>query len=293
MNWYNPWFERKTKGWFEDTETTYIMKNLLICGVIFFLLSGIGISQSILHLRDATYYKLIPKNGMPKLIEEVNIFYREFENEEHKSILLFSQNLDTVYEKRFVNGVYNADLLYVFNSNKNLIYRSLKNKIPGIGWQCLTTVYNYDETGLIGTQTHDCQNNIIDIMKIENDSLKQPVRLALYNANNKLQGYETAEYDYIKNICINKIFNSFGKLINEKNYPIKAKINGSDIYNDQGDCTLSKSSGGGNYYQQIEYAYDHLGNWISQQIYVVEKIGNAYKHKKRDRKCSRKIVYQK
>lgn len=230
---------------------------------------------------------------MPKLIEEVNIFYREFENEEHKSILLFSQNLDTVYEKRFVNGVYNADLLYVFDSNKNLIYRSLKNKIPGIGWQGLTTVYSYDETGLIGTQTHDGQNNMIDIMKIENDSLKQPVRLALYNANNKLQGYETAEYDYIKNICINKIFNSFGKIINEKNYPIKAKVNGSDIYNEQGDCTLSKSSGGGNYYQQIEYAYDNLGNWISQQIYVVEKIGNAYKHKKRDRKCSRKIEYQK
>lgn len=246
-----------------------------------------------------THDSYITKFGVPLKIIKNYTFYNNSNTEYKKSTIIFSKNLDTISERRYKNSEFNAELVFVFNKNRNLIYRSFNSKIPTIGWRYKSTKYKYDENGRIEARTINRNGSLIDLEIIENDSLKNKTSSKIFNSNNQLVGYETTKYFYAENKKIWKIYSGSGKKINESVTKIitnkNTKKTNTSKYNNSGDCILYPRNwnNNDNTYYQVEYKYDKLGNWIEQKIYAVNKIDGEFRNKKINRKFKRKIKYRK
>ncbi|MGY6647885.1 hypothetical protein [Wenyingzhuangia sp. IMCC45574] len=237
--------------------------------------------------------------GVPLKITKNYTFYNKNNTEYQKSIITYSKKLDTISEKRYKNGEFNAELVFIYNKNRNLIYRSFKNKNSISGWRYKSTKYKYDNTGRIETRTMDQNRNLIDLEIIENDSLKNKTLSKLYNSKNQLVGYETTDYFYTENKKVWKVYNGTGKMINQSTTQIiKNKISEKSItnkYNDFGDCILYPRNWNenDNVFYQVEYKYDKLGNWVEKKTFTLNKINGELKNRKIYKKFKRKIKYRK
>ncbi|WP_343330336.1 hypothetical protein [Polaribacter staleyi] len=273
------------------------MRTIIITlGIFIIFLSKLNAQQNESFDTD-TYDSYNTKFGVPLKIIKDYTFYNRSGIEYQKSIIFYSKNLDTISEKRYKNSEFNAELVFIFNKNRNLIYRTFNSKIPTIGWKHKSTEYKYDENGRIESRTIDRNGNLIELEIIKNDSLKNRTSSKIYNSNNQLVGYEETQYFYLENKKIWKVYNGSGKKISEGISTIIADKNESDInkYNDFGDCILypinwNKND---NTYNQIEYKYDKLGNWTEKKIYTVNKIDGKFKNKKIKSIAKRKIKYRK
>ena len=239
------------------------------------------------------------KFGVPLKIIKNYTFYNKSNTEYQKSIILYSKNLDTITESRYKNSELNAKLNFIFNKNRNLIYRSFNSKVQGIGWRFKSTKYKYDENGRIESRTIDINGNLIDLEIFENDSLKNKTLSKLYNSYNQLVAYETTQYSYKENKKIWSVYNKSGKKIKESiSNIITNKIsrkNNANKYNASGDCVFYPRNWNknDNTYYQVEYKYDKLGNWTQQKTYTLNKINGEFKNKKIYKIFKRKIKYRK
>ncbi|WP_299156181.1 hypothetical protein [uncultured Tenacibaculum sp.] len=233
--------------------------------------------------------------GTPKLIKNTTTFYNKKGTEIKQSTISFSKNLDTIIEKRFKDFKLQAQLVFIFNRNRNLIYRSFKNKVPLVGWQFKSTKYKFDKTGLISRETRGKNGNLIDFDVIENDSLKNKISLKTYNSYGELIGYEKTKYNYKENTKKWSVYNRSGKKTTEKTSYIYNEKKSLNDYNKFGDNIFYPRNWytNDNTYYQIEIKYDKLGNWIEKKTYEVKKINGVFKNKKKYRKNKRKIKYQK
>jgi len=273
------------------------MRTLIISLSIFFFFHLEINAQQKESINTDTHDSYNIKFGTPLKIIKDYTFYNRSGIEYQKSTILYSKNLDTISEKRSKNSEFNAELVFVFNENRNLIYRSFNSKIPTIGWRFKSTKYKYDKNGRTEARTIDRSGRLIELEVIQNDSLKNRTSSKIFNSNNQLVGNETTEYFYAENKKIWKLHNGSGKKVSEgvSAIIVNKNKNNSNEYNDFGDCILypinwSKND---NTYNQVEYKYDKLGNWTEKKIYVVNKIDGEFKNKKIKSKVKRKIKYRK
>ncbi|WP_303316421.1 hypothetical protein Q4Q34_06340 [Flavivirga abyssicola] len=273
-------------------------REIILLGLFIIFISKLNAQQKESFNTD-THDSYNIKFGVPSKIIKNYTFYNSSSTEYQKSIILYSKNLDTISEKRYKNSEFNAELIFIFNKNRNLIYRSFNSKIPTVGWRFKLTKYKYDENGRIESRTIDKNGNLIDFEIIQNDSLKNKTLSKLFNSNNQLLGYETTQYYYEENKKIWRVYNGSGKKINESVSKIisnkKTKETNNNKYNEYGDCILYPRNWNknDNTYYQVEYKYDKLGNWTEQKIYAVNKIDGEFKNKKINRNFKRKIKYRK
>lgn len=118
----------------------------LITGII--LTISLVNGQSLRSSKSDTYKSYVTKYGVPRHITEYNTFYNNSGIVKKKEIIEFSESLDTIIETRYKDNILNAQLMFVFNFNKQLIFRSFKKKVPLFGWQYEKSNYTYDENGL-------------------------------------------------------------------------------------------------------------------------------------------------
>lgn len=267
------------------------MKQHIIIISLFLTVININ-AQSITSARSNTYESYVTKFGKPKKIIEKNTFYDK-QTTRTKEIVEFSINLDTIKETRYTSSELDAKLLFVFNSKKQLIFRSYENKVPLIGWQYVESVYSYNENGLSEIKTTDSKGNLQSLTKVTCDTKGNPIELKLYDSNQNLIGFETGEYKYENNKWIYKVYNSNSKLISEQELSIENVKSSTYKYNKNGDCVLYPRNWkhDKNMYYQIEYKYDEFGNWTEQKIYFVEMINGKLKNKKKNRVFKRKLIY--
>ena len=250
-------------------------------------------SQSITSGRTKIFEQYKTEYGQPKEIKNTNTFYNKSGIEIKEEKITFSRNLDTISELRYKNSEIDARLTFIFNKENNLIFRSFKNKVPLFGWQSQKAEYNYSDNGIQEIIDFDSNNKIIRKAIFKNDSLRNPISMKLYDSNNNLLGYEKAEYDYSDNSYIYKVYDSNDNLKTSNQHTIEFKKSKSNNYNEHGDVILYPRNWdeNDNVYYVLKYKYDNLGNWIDKRIYKVEKKGDRFVNKEKDRRFKRKIEY--
>lgn len=264
----------------------------LITGII--LTISLVNGQSLRSAKSDIHKRYVTKYGVPRHIIEYNTFYNNSGIVKKKEIIEFSESLDTIIETRYKDNILDAQLMFVFNFNKQLIFRSFKNKVPLFGWQYEKSNYTYDENGLAKILTTNGNSQLKTLAIVECDTLGNPTTFKLYDGNKNLIGFETGEYFYDTNKWNHCVFNRIGELLSEEELTIEAVKSDNKKYNAQGDCVLYPGnwSVGNKIYYQVEYKYDELGNWTKQKIYKVAKVKNKLTSKRIYRKFKRKIKYK-
>lgn len=240
---------------------------------------------------DLEVQKYTTKFGKPREIKNKNTFYIKSGKVFKEEKITFSKQLDTIYELRYKNSEFDARLSFIFDDEKNLIFRTFSNKVPLVGWQTVKSEYNED--GIREIIDFDSYNTISRSAIFTNDSLGNPILMELYDSNHNLLGYEKAMYDYLNNSYTYEVYDSNNNLKTSKQLAIDSKKWDSKKHNEHGDVILYPRNRNDNVYYLIEYKYDDLGNWIEQKIYTVEKKGNGNDlvNKEKDRRFRRKIKY--
>ncbi len=271
------------------------MKILKISILVLVLLGFKINAQTKKSNNNETHQSYITKYGTPISIKKTTTFYTKNGAEIKQSIITFSKNLDTIIEKRYKGSELQAELIFVFNQSKNLIYRSFKNKVPLFGWQYIKTKYIFDETGLVSRKKMDKNGNLIEYDIIINDSLKNKISLKTFDSQGKLIGYEKTKYNYKENKKTWGVYNSFGDKMTEKTSNLNFDKNNNNKYNEYGDCTFYPRGwfANDNTYYQVKIKYDKLGNWVEKKTYESKKINGVFKNKKIYRTNKRKIKYRK
>ncbi|WP_298248341.1 hypothetical protein [uncultured Christiangramia sp.] len=269
------------------------MKKLLRNIIPIFLIAFNSYSQSITSGRTKVFEQYNTEFGKPKEIKNKNTFYNKSGKEIKEEKITFSKNLDTITELRYKNSQLDARLVFIFDEDKNLIFRSFKNKVPLFGWQSQKAEYKYNRKGIQEINDLDPNNNILRKAIFENDSIGNPISMKLYDRNNNLLGYETAEYKYSNNSYTYKVYDSKENLKTSSQHTIDNKQSKSNNYNEHGDVISYPRNWNenDNIYYLLEYKYDDMGNWVEKKIYKVEKQGDTFVNKEKDRRFKRKIEY--
>lgn len=269
------------------------MKKPLLNLLLTLFIASNTYSQSITSARSNVFEQYTTEHGQPREIRNTNTFYNDSGKEVKEEKITFSRNLDTISELRYKKSQLDARLTFIFDKELKLILRSFSNKVPRVGWQRQKAEYRYSNSGLREIIDYNSDNNISGIAIFKNDSLGNPVSMKLYDQNNRLLGYETAEYSYGDNTYTYKVYDTSDDLKTTKEYKINSKRSSSSKYNEYGDVILYPRSWNenDNIYYLLEYKYDELGNWIDKKIFKVEKKGDEFVKKKKDRRFKRKIEY--
>lgn len=269
------------------------MKNPLLNLFLIFFIAFSTHSQSITSARSNVFEQYTTQYGQPKEIRTTNIFYNDSGKEVKEEKITFSRNLDTISELRYKNSELDAILTFIFDKDRKLTFRSFTNKVPLFGWQRQKAEYRYNDIGLTEIIDYDSNNNISRKAIFENDSLGNPISMKLYDGNNRLLGYEKAKYNYSNNTYTYKVYDSNEDLKTTKEYSMDTKISNSSRYNEFGDVILYSRNWNenDNIFYLIEYKYDELGNWVDKKIFKVEKKGDRFGKKEKDRRFKRKIKY--
>lgn len=266
-------------------------KPITVLALLFFMLNAR--SQSISSILSNTFEGYSLKVGKPSKITKHTTFYVSSGVKKETAMVTYTQSLDTIIEKRFEESQLVAELVFIFDSKRNLIYRTFKNKVPLIGWQFESTTYVYDNTGLIERKSKDKLGRQLFLSKIKNDSLNNPVSLKTYDSKNNLVGYELADYDYPKNTWTHLVFSGNTTLISRNKRTIAKSSSENYVYNEFGDAVLYPRNWSkfDKRYFQIEYKYDKRGNWIDKKVFEVIKQGDEFKNKRLNKRIKRKIKY--
>jgi len=249
--------------------------------------------QSLTSAKSDVYKQYVPKYGFPRKIIENNSFYNRSGVVRKKEVVEFSVGLDTIQETRYKEDQLDAQLLFVFNEKKQLIFRSFRNKVPLFGWQQEQSTYIYNKNGLAEIRSIDGKTQLKSVAQVICDSLGHPTSFKLYDGKGNLMGSETGEYHYGTNKWTYQVFNPFGEQVSKQELVIESVKSEKNKYNENGDCILYPRNWDKNdtIYFQVEYKYDDQGNWIEQRIYALEKDGEQLTNKRLDRKFKRKIKY--
>lgn len=153
------------------------------------------------------------------------------------------------------------------------ISRKIERWHPIVGYSSETAFYKYDEKGFLIKVIDKNQNNkIIRETTIINNEKGNPIELKLKTDSNVDFGIEIAEYDYLNNSVITKVFDKNGKIISTNNGKIDySKKEENDIINEYGDVIKSED-------YEYEFKYDKKGNWTTQVRYKIiggKRIKNA------------------
>lgn len=153
------------------------------------------------------------------------------------------------------------------------ISRKIERWHPIVGYSSETAFYDYDEKGFLIKVIDKNQNNkIIRETTIINNEKGNPIELKLKTDSNVDFGIEIAEYDYLNNSVITKVFDKNGKIISTNNGKIDySKKEENDIINEYGDVIKSED-------YEYEFKYDKKGNWTTQVRYKIiggKRIKNA------------------
>lgn len=256
------------------------MRNTLIIIILFFAHSYSKAQNiySFLHSNDA--YEVSQKKAIKK-IEEKTIFYNVNSIEKRKEIIYLNRKFRVTKEERY-NG--DEELIFKrevdFKSDTLEIKNITTHKIPLLGNEITINHYIYDANNfLIGTKKYNTKNQLIEIVKIENNERGNPIALVI---NDGEFGIEKATYDYNNNSYSTFVYNAKGELVSSSLYNTLnyQKPTHDNAFNEYGDMVSSQMF-------LFEYKYDQYGNWTKQTRY--KKVGN---NKILDAEFKRKIFYE-
>ncbi|RDI10329.1 hypothetical protein DEU42_108147 [Flavobacterium sp. AG291] len=251
--------------------------------ILFFLFTSYSFySQSI-----SSYMNFINKREFysNKSVAEATIDYTQFNNSGKKEKEI---NVYNIYNKIQNQVRYDEKGKLIGRSYRQ--YDEKGNNIitrftfwhPAIGYTSQSTEYKYDGNNfLTGIISRDSVNNIIRESLFVNDEQGKPIEL-IVSVKEKLEGRETAIYNYETNEVEISYFNSLNQFISKSNGKINHMIKEpGDIVSEYGDIIKSKS------FEQ-DITYDKYGNWIKKIHY---KIVGGKKIKQSD--LRRHIKYKK
>ena len=152
-------------------------------------------SQSIRSLRTDTYKSYVPKFGKVQRIVNTNTFYNNTGPVIKKEVIEFSNNSDSIIEKRYKDNNLDAELFFVFNNRNRLAFRTYKQKIPYSGWQYDSAFYYYQGNNIDYIESYGGNSQLQNIAILSNDSLGNIITLSLYSPEKELLGYESADYN--------------------------------------------------------------------------------------------------
>ncbi|NJW53646.1 hypothetical protein [Salinimicrobium oceani] len=269
------------------------MEKLLINLLLIFCVAFNASSQSLSSARSNIFDQYTTKFGHPREIRNTNTFYNDSGKEVKEEKIIFSKSSDTISELRYKNSLLDARLIFIFDKEGKLILRTLTNKIPLVGWQSQKAEYRYGKNGLTAIINYNSNDVISGKAIFKNDSKGNPVSMELYDQDSRLLGYEKAEYNYEDSTYTYKVYDSSNNLQTSKEYEINSERPNSSEYNEIGDVILYRRNWNenDNTFYLIEYKYDELGNWIDKKIFTIEKKGDKFVKKKKNKRFKRKIKY--
>lgn len=175
-------------------------------------------------------------------------------------------------------GKLSTRMSYEYDNFDNLIEIKDEKWNHSIGYSLITTKFYFDSLDLKEIETIGNEGKIESksIVKTENG---YPFKIASYNSDSSLIGYEIAEYNYDNNEVLIKVFNSQGIMIG-KTIDLKLNLNNDSnfkvegvIKNDFGDITQELKpkclSCDELLIYKYEYKYDEQNNWISKISYRI------------------------
>jgi len=252
---------------------------------------------SALHLNENRAYKY----GKPIQIITANTFYNSSGKQVDKSIKYFDNSGMLTTEERYdKEGQLNAKLTYKNDTVRGLILESKIERWASFGYLKDSTVYSYNEQGVLTRITNvDVSGNIIQMADLVNNENGHPVELRLFDRKGTSYGKETAEYFYDKNRAITSVYSNDGRLLTSGTIKIDFKVQDTTggrnaTYNEKGDALtyVSQNPNGSETLYEVEYEYDSKGNWIDEKIYKVTIKPNGQKKRKLDRHFVKEIIYR-
>jgi hypothetical protein len=188
--------------------------------------------------------------------------------------------------------------IYNYDSLGRLKKIGTKNWINLIGYQYGYTIYKYDSTNNFAQIIYNEKGIIQNICKYYFDKEKNLIRLELYNGNEKLVGFEEAQYDKQNNQMTIFEYNRERQFLNKFSCPIshssQYKQDAGNKYNEHGDLIFWERNLNvdDKTCYTAEYKYDKFNNWVSEKRYSFTKNDKGeLKKKKLDMIKTREIKY--
>jgi hypothetical protein len=235
-------------------------------------ISSICYAQSLytaLHINDRHEYNF----GKPQKIIEKKIFHSSKGAEVSKSIKIFDKSGALLTEERYdEQDILTAKLTYINDTVKNLKLSRTFEMWPKYGHRLETAFYSYDEHNFLTSSVDKNETGkIIDVTKIVNNEMGDPIELALFDGDNNSFGKEIAKYDYDKNEVVISIYNNDGSKLSSDTSKIHFNHNDGSSYNQYNDVLSysTKNFNGSINFYECEYQYDQKGNWLEQRIYRI------------------------
>ncbi|MFD1605170.1 hypothetical protein ACFSJW_01105 [Flavobacterium artemisiae] len=205
------------------------------------------------------FYKTKENNINNIIVNETNYL----KSETYINKWIFTYNSDTIVSgKLFKNDELKSIFEYYLDKEKNIkeqkvsfYNKSVRNDFSHIKFEKdknLKLLYLLDINSKLRTK-----------IIVEEDSLHSPIKITNLSSDNEIQSKETADYNYIANTYVYKVYNYLGEIILEKS----ESYNPNFIIerNEFNDITkmfwpLSKNK----VVIIFEYKYDKQGNWIKR-----------------------------
>lgn len=174
---------------------------------------------------------------------------------------------------------------YEYDSLHRQIVTNSKTWINTIGYVSEYSIYKYDSHNNCIQIDYSSHNQVLSICKYYFENKYNLIRLETFDANGRLFGYETAQYDLENNKMEISQFNSKNELLNSNNRPIKFednyKQNTSGKYNEHNNLIYQEIDCDDNICYITDYKYDQKGNWISEirHRYIKTKKGKLKRKK--------------
>lgn len=231
--------------------------------LFFLLLSCSFYSQSILsYINYGTESEFYSKQ--PVTESTINYtFFNQSGVEKKKEITVYNADNKVQNELTYdENGKMIRRRFLQYDEKGNKIISKFENWIPAVGHTSESTHYIYDENNfLTGLIEKDSKNSIIRETTFINDDRGNPIELVI-NKKGRLEGKETAKYNYEANEVEISYFNSSNQMVSTQKSKISYKNEPGDIVSEYGDIIKSSSA-------KADITYDSYGNWTRMVNYRV------------------------
>jgi hypothetical protein len=238
-------------------------------------------------------------HGFAKYIEWSLTYYGKSGTSLMNENMTFNKDNQIVHSEMSNSENIKIDIVNNYDPKTKLQISEISETIhPLMGKTVKKNIFKYDKNNfLTEVISTDGNNQAYEVAKIQNNELGYPILLIIYDKNNKiLGGVEKAQYLLDKNRYISSVFSKEGQLKSIDTVILNFSENNKYAdpereYNSNGD--IIKSNNSPTEYELHTYEYDHLGNWIKNEVYDVTIAYDGSEVKKLIRLYTRKIIYWK
>lgn len=239
---------------------------LLKIVIFFLLLTQLSSAQSILSYINSDTKKEFYSDKLVSKSVTYYTFYNQSGKEYKKEINTFDFNNNVLIELRYdEKGNLKQRLTRSYNELNQKTGTKFENWHPVVGYTVNYTFYEYNDNNFLVSLVEENQYNIkIRETTIINDEKGNPKELII-KLKGKLEGRETAIYDYENNQVEINYFNSSNEFVSKHTSTIFfSKTEPENIVSNYGDILKSTTF-------ENEIKYDKEGNWVKWTSYKISE----------------------